>query len=169
MGRRPRSPSRRLRTGLGAPSYAYLAVPAVVLALGFFLLVRSLGIATESAGPFVLVLANSLLALPFAVATLGPPLDAIALSRGKLIRSLGMSSWRQFIDVEWPLIAPEAGIVVALAFCFSLGDLGVISLFGTEDFAGVAPLTLGDWVDFGPVDAALAELGRVESQDPADR
>ncbi len=42
-------------------------------------------------------------------------------------------------------------------------------LFGTEDFAGVAPLTLGDWVDFGPVDAALAELGRVESQDPADR
>ena len=42
-------------------------------------------------------------------------------------------------------------------------------LFGTGDFAGVAPLTLGDWVDFGPVDAALAELGRVESQDPADR
>ena len=133
--------SRRLRTGLGAPSYAYLAVPAVVLALGFFLLVRSVGIAPDSAGPFVLVLANSLLALPFAVATLGPPLDAIVQSRGKLIRSLGMSSWRQFVDVEWPLIAPEAGVVVALAFCFSLGDLGVIALFGTEDFATL-PLLL---------------------------
>ena len=24
---------------------------------------------------------------------------------------------------------------MALAFCFSLGDLGVISLFGTQDFA----------------------------------
>jgi thiamine transport system permease protein len=52
-----------------------------------------------------------------------------------------MSSWRQFIDVEWPLIAPEAGVVGALAFCFSLGDLGVIALFGTEDFATL-PLLL---------------------------
>jgi thiamine transport system permease protein len=138
---RAASASRRLRVGIGAPSYAYLAVPAVVLALGFFLLVRSFGIAPEAAGPFVLVLANSLLALPFAVATLGPPLDSIAHHRGKLIRSLGLSSWRQFADVEWPLIAPEAGIVVALAFCFSLGDLGVISLFGTQDFATL-PLLL---------------------------
>ncbi len=138
---RAASASRRLRTGLGAPSYAYLAVPAVVLALGFFLLVRSLGIMPETAGPYVLVLANSLLALPFAVATLGPPLDAIAQSRGRLIRSLGMNSWRQFVDVEWPLIAPEAGIAVALSFCFSLGDLGVIALFGTDDFATL-PLLL---------------------------
>ena len=130
-----------LRIGIGAPSYAYLAVPAVVLALGFFLLVRSFGISPGAAAPFVLVLANSLLALPFAVATLGPPLDTIARTRGKLIRSLGLSSWRQFAAVEWPLIAPEAGLVAALAFCFSLGDLGVIAFFGTQDFATL-PLLL---------------------------
>ncbi len=130
-----------LRMGLSVPSYAYLAVPAVVLALGFFLLVRSLGIDPEFAGPFVVVLANTLLALPFAVATLAPPLDAIARSRGKLIRSLGLGAWRQFVAVEWPLIAPEAGIAVALAFCFSLGDLGVIAFFGTQDFATL-PLLL---------------------------
>jgi thiamine transport system permease protein len=124
-----------VRTVLGVPSYTYLAVPAVVLALGFFLLVRSFGVAPEYAAPVVVVIANSLLALPFAVATLGPPLDAIATSRGKLIRSLGLSGWRQFAAVEWPLVAPEAGLAVALAFCFSLGDLGVIALFGTQDFA----------------------------------
>lgn len=124
-----------LRTGIAAPSYAYLAVPAVVLALGFFLLVRSLGIDPALAAPAVIVLANALLALPFAVATLGPPLDAIATSRGRLIRSLGLSSLRQFTHIEWPLIGREAGVVVALAFCFSLGDLGVIALFGTQDFA----------------------------------
>jgi thiamine transport system permease protein len=133
--------SRGLRVAIGAPSYAYLAVPAVVLALGFFLLVRGLRIETGIAAPFVVILANTLLALPFAVATLGPPLDAIAESRGKLIRSLGLRSWRQFTEVEWPLIAPEAGVAVALAFCFSLGDLGVISLFGTQDFATL-PLLL---------------------------
>ena len=29
----------------------------------------------------------------------------------------------------------DTGLVLALGFCFSLGDLGVIALFGTQDFA----------------------------------
>ncbi|HEY0918214.1 hypothetical protein [Devosia sp.] len=123
------------RTGIGVPSYAYLATPAVVLALGIFLFVRNSGISPDAAAPVVVVIANALLALPFAVATLGPPLDAIALSRGRVIRSLALGGWRQFSDVEWPLVGRDAGLVVALAFCFSLGDLGVIALFGTQDFA----------------------------------
>jgi thiamine transport system permease protein len=123
-----------LRTLLGMPAFAYLAVPAVVLSLGFFLLVRQLGLAPATAAPFVVILANSLLALPFAMATLGPPLEAIARSRGKLIRSLGLSGWRQFTSVEYPLLGRDIGVMLALAFCFSLGDLGVIALFGTQDF-----------------------------------
>ncbi len=122
------------RVSVGAPAYAYLAVPAVVLSLGFFLLVRNMGLMPSAAAPVVVLIANALLALPFALATLGPPLDAIALSRGKLIRSLGLGGWTQWLAVEWPLIGRDAGVVVALAFCFSLGDLGVIALFGTEDF-----------------------------------
>ncbi|HTN64422.1 MAG TPA: hypothetical protein VL147_23165, partial [Devosia sp.] len=123
-----------LRTLLGVPSYAYLAVPAVVLSLGFFLAVRSLGIAPAIAAPYVVILGNSLLSLPFAVATLGPPLDAIARTRGKLMRSLGLSGWRQFALIEYPLLGRDIGVTLALAFCFSLGDLGVIALFGTQDF-----------------------------------
>ena len=122
------------RTLLGAPAFAYLAVPAVVLSLGFFLLVRNLGLAPASAAPFVVVLGNSLLALPFAMATLGPPLETIARTRGKLIRSLGLTGWRQFVAVEYPLLGKDIGVMLALAFCFSLGDLGVIALFGTQDF-----------------------------------
>lgn len=124
-----------LRIGIGAPAYAYLAVPAVVLSLGAFLLVRNAGMMPEVAAPFVVLIANALLSLPFALATLAPPLDAIAERRGRLIRSLGLTGWQQFVAVEWPLIGREAGVVLALAFCFSLGDLGVIALFGTEDFA----------------------------------
>ena len=122
------------RTLIGAPAFAYLAVPAVVLSLGFFLLVRNLGLAPASAAPFVVVLGNSLLALPFAMATLGPPLETNARTRGKLIRSLGLSGWRQFVAVEYPLLGKDIGVMLALAFCFSLGDLGVIALFGTQDF-----------------------------------
>lgn len=127
---------------LGAPAYAYLAVPAVVLSLGFFLFVRNLGIAPDAAGPAVVVVANALLALPFAIATLGPPLDAVARGQGKLIRSLALGGTAQFRLIEFPLIAPEIGVVLALAFCFSLGDLGVIALFGTEDFTTLPLLML---------------------------
>ncbi len=123
-----------LRLVLGAPVYAYLAVPAVVLSLGFFLLVLALGIGTGPAAPFVVVVANALLALPFALSTLGPPLDGIARTRGRLIRSLGIGGVRQFGRLELPLIGRELGVVLALAFCFSFGDLGVIALFGTSDF-----------------------------------
>jgi thiamine transport system permease protein len=122
------------RTLLGIPAFAYLAVPAVVLSLGFFLLVRQLGLSTGQAAPFVVVLANSLLSLPFAIATLGPPLDAIVRTRGKLIRSLGLSGSMQFLRIEYPLLGRDIGLMLALAFCFSLGDLGVIALFGTQDF-----------------------------------
>ncbi len=124
-----------LRIGIGAPAYAYLAVPAVVLSLGAFLLVRNAGLLPEAAAPVVVLIANALLSLPFALATLAPPFDAIARSRGRLIRSLGLSGPEQFGAVEWPLVGRDIGIVLALSFCFSLGDLGVIALFGTEDFA----------------------------------
>src|SRR5690606_36170904 len=89
-----------LRLGLAVPAYAYLAVPAVVLSLGFFLLVRNLGVKANLAAPFVVVIANSLLALPFAMATLGPPLDAIARTRGKLIRSMRLSGALLFDQLE---------------------------------------------------------------------
>lgn len=131
---RASSASRALRTAIGAPAYAYLAVPAVALSLGAFLFVRNIGLAPENAAPAVVVIANALLSLPFAMATLAPPLDAIARSRGKLMRSLDLSGARQFREVEWPLIARDAGLVLALSFCFSLGDLGVIALFGTQNF-----------------------------------
>lgn len=131
---RAASGKRRVRVLLGTPSFAYLAVPAVVLSLGFFLIVRNLGFAPAQAAPVVVIIANSLLALPFAVATLGPPLDAVALARGKLIRSLGLSGWQQFWQVEYPLLGKDIGLMLALAFCFSLGDLGVVALFGTQDF-----------------------------------
>lgn len=127
-------PGSALRTALGMPAFAYLAVPAVVLSLGFFLLVRELGLLPAQAAPVVVVLANALLSLPFAMATLGPPLETLSRRRGKLVRALGLSGGQQFRAVELPLLGRDIGLMLALAFCFSLGDLGVIALFGTQDF-----------------------------------
>ncbi len=131
---RAATPARLARIAIGVPAYAYLAVPAVALSLGAFLFVRNLGIAPDTFAPLVVVTANALLSLPFVMASLAPPFDAIARSRGRLIRSLDLGGWRQFSAIEWPLIARDVGLVLALAFCFSLGDLGVIALFDTKDF-----------------------------------
>lgn len=130
------------RIGIGAPAYAYLAVPAVALSLGAFLFVRDLGAAPETTAPIVVIVANALLSLPFALATLAPAFDSIARSRGRLIRALGLSGARQFGEIEWPLLARDIGVAFAMAFCFSLGDLGVIALFGTQDFATLPLLLL---------------------------
>jgi len=108
----------------------------------------------EIAAPPVVIIANALLSLPFAMATIAPPFDAIARSRGKLIRSLGLSGGRQFLAVEWPLIARDAGLVLALAFCFSLGDLGVIALFGTQDFVTLPLMMMRAFGSYRTNDAA---------------
>lgn len=42
-------------------------------------------------------------------------------------------------------------------------------LYQTEDFAGIAPVNLNDWVDFSVVDSVIAELGTDDSADPPAR
>lgn len=128
-------PNRLLALAIGLPAFAYLAVPAVMLSLGFFLAARALALPTAVAAPPVLIVANALMTLPFAVATLRPALVAIARRYDRLTRSLGLAGPARLWRIELPLLAPEIGVVLAIGFCFSLGDLGVIYLFGTEDFA----------------------------------
>lgn len=135
MARGLLSTSKLPRALLGLPVFTYLAVPAVVLSLGFFLLARQLGLPPSNAAPFVLVIANALLALPFVFAAIAPPLEALSARHEKLIRSLGLSSFAQWRRIEWPLMGRPIGYALAVAFVFSLGDLGIISLFGTSEFS----------------------------------
>jgi len=124
-----------LRTIISAPIFAYLATPAIVLALGFFLLARLAGFDTSTIGIYVVILANALLALPLANATLGPPVEKIANKSYRLVKSLNIHGWRRFRYVELPLIRKECAYVFALGFSYSFGDLGVIALFGTDEFS----------------------------------
>ncbi|MCZ4273650.1 hypothetical protein [Maritalea porphyrae] len=124
-----------LRTVISAPVFAYLATPSIVLALGFFLLARFAGLDTSKVGIYVVVIANALLALPLANATLGPPVEKIANKHFRLVKSLNINGWRRFRFIELPLIRKECAYVFALGFSYSFGDLGVIALFGTDDFS----------------------------------
>jgi len=122
------------RAILGLPLFAYLVIPGVVLSLGFFLLARNLALSGAWVAPLVLILANGLLALPFAFSSLAPSLSAIDKRYNRLCRALDLDGWSRWKLVEWPLLGREIGIALALGFGFSLGDLAVISLFGTNSF-----------------------------------
>ncbi|MCB9994549.1 MAG: hypothetical protein H6873_12945 [Hyphomicrobiaceae bacterium] len=129
------SRSKTSRAALMLPAYAYLLTPAVVISLGLFLIVRSLGLAAENAAPFALVTGSVLLSLPFALSALAPATATIESRYGKVLESLAPSALTRWRLVEWPLLRTAIGTVLAMAFCFSLGDLGIVALFGTEHLA----------------------------------
>ncbi|MDA9008590.1 ABC transporter permease subunit [Alphaproteobacteria bacterium] len=124
-----------LRQVLSFSGSLYLAVPSLVMAFGFFLLARQLFSSIYFVAPVALILANALLALPFAMAVLGPAIEKTASKHDRLAFTLRIKGWSRWRLLEWPLIRQEVAFVSALAFCFSLGDFGIISLFGSQDFA----------------------------------
>jgi len=72
--------------------------------------------------------------LPFAVATLSPAMVKSANRYDKLAFSLGLKRRSRWRLVESALLRPELTYIASLAFCMSLGDLGIIALFGSQDF-----------------------------------
>ncbi len=120
---------------LGLAGTLYLAVPALVVSLGLFLLVRRLGGDPLAAGPLAVVSANVMLALPFALSLLTPALRNAAERYDKLSFALDLRGWQRWRLVDWPMLRTDLGLAAAIAFCFSFGDLGVIALFGNQDFA----------------------------------
>ena len=81
-----------------------------------------------------LLTANVLMSLPFALSVLTPAMHKTAQRYDKLAFSLGLSKVQRWFYVEYPYIKSSLGYVFALAFCFSLGDLGIIALFGSDEF-----------------------------------
>jgi len=112
----------------------YLAIPSLVLGLGFFLMYQNAEGSEIVWASVALLTANVLMSLPFALSVLTPAMHKTAQRYDKLAFSLGLSGWRRWTMVEYPYLKASLGYVFALAFCFSLGDLGIIALFGSEDF-----------------------------------
>jgi thiamine transport system permease protein len=108
-----------------------LAVPPLAFAAGLYVIARGAGVAEQIAMP-ALILVNAMMALPFVHRLVDPPM-ALAQDRyGRLAESLGMSAWTRLRLIEWPLLAPSATAAFAFAMALSLGDLGVVALFGSQ-------------------------------------
>jgi len=112
----------------------YLAIPSLVLGLGFFLMYQKYDGSLFIWSSLAILSANVLMSLPFALAVLVPAMHKTAKRYDKLCFSLGLSTFQRYKEIEYPYLKSSLAYVFVLSFCFSLGDLGIIALFGSDDF-----------------------------------
>ena len=118
---------------LDLASTIYLAVPAIVFGLGAFLALRGVADAFALA-PLLVLAANVLLSLPFAVRALQGRLAESGARHDRLCASLGITGLARLRLVEFPAARRELGFAAALSAALSVGDMGVIALFGSDTF-----------------------------------
>lgn len=110
-------------------AFAMVGLPPFAFVAGLYILLR--GLADPASLGLVLVpLVNALMALPYAYRLLGPALAQGAERHGRLAESLGLSGWARLRLVDWPLLRAPLAAALALSAALSLGDFGVIALFG---------------------------------------
>jgi len=121
-------------------SSVILVMPVIVLGSGWFILLHRFG-DVFSFAPLLVIIINALMALPFAHRILGPALMEASLKHGRLVTSLGITGWARFRLIDFPVLKKPLLLAFAFAMALSLGDLGVIALFGSEQITTL-PLLL---------------------------
>lgn len=152
--RRPRTaaPSlleRMLDTGAGF----VLVVPPVVVGAGWFILLVGTG-QVFAVAPVMVVAVNAVMAMPFAIRAIRPAHDAASARHERLCASLGVSGLDRLRLVDWPSIRRPAFTALAFAMALSLGDLGVIALFGSDSVQTLPYLLLARMGSYRTEDAA---------------
>ncbi len=110
-----------------------LAMPGIVLATGFFLLFNATtGLPDSSDG--LMIFANALLAVPYALKMLENPMRDLAERYTPLCASLGVSGWNRLRLIELRVLKRPLAQALAFACVLSIGDFGVVALFGSTDF-----------------------------------
>jgi len=108
-----------------------LVLPPLVLGTGLFLLLRPYA-DVFSLALLLVVIINSLMALPFILRILEGPVMRSSKQHDKLIQSLGIQGISRWKIIDWPQLRKPIGLSLAVAATLSAGDLSAIALFGSE-------------------------------------
>src|SRR5690606_29756779 len=79
--------------------------------------------------------------------------DAASHRHERLCASLGISGWHRLRLVDWPAIRRPLVMAFAFAMALSLGDLGVIALFGSDQVKTLPYLLLEPMGSYRTADA----------------
>ncbi|WP_346432561.1 ABC transporter permease subunit [Roseitalea sp. MMSF_3504] len=135
-----------------APSLI-LVVPPIVISAGWFIALRLVS-DVYAAAPYMVVAVNAAMAMPFAARMLLPAMLASAERHGRLCAHLGISGRARWRLVTWPVLRAPLIAALAFAFALSLGDLGVIALFGSNEVQTLPYLILQTMGSYRTQDAA---------------
>lgn len=113
-----------------APSLI-LVVPPIVIAAGWFIALRTVT-NVYAAAPYLVITINAAMAMPFAARLIHPAMLAAEARNGRLCAHLGLFGMARWRLVTWPVLRAPLVAALAFALALSLGDLGVIALFGSE-------------------------------------
>lgn len=130
-----------------------LVVPPIVIGTGWFLLLRTVSDVFAIA-PVMVVTVNAVMAMPFAIRAMRPAYDAASERHEKLCAQLGISGWNRLRLVDWPSLRRPLATGFAFAMALSLGDLGVIALFGSDSVQTLPYLLLARMGSYRTADAA---------------
>lgn len=110
-----------------------LAMPGIVLATGFFLVLNNtVGLPTSPYG--MVVATNALMAIPYALKVVENPMLDIAQRYNLLCQSLDIRGWHRLRLIELRALQQPIAQAMAFACVLSVGDFGIIALFGNEQF-----------------------------------
>jgi thiamine transport system permease protein len=129
-GRRERRPSW-LEWASGSGASLVLVLPPTVIGAGWFVILLRLG-DVYAAAPMMVIAVNALMAMPFAVRVVRPAYDAASARNERLCAALGIAGWSRLRLIDGPVLGRPLGTAFAFSMALSLGDLGVIALFGSD-------------------------------------
>ncbi|MGQ3295462.1 MAG: thiamine/thiamine pyrophosphate ABC transporter permease ThiP, partial [Shinella sp.] len=145
--------TRAMGRALPAVGSLILLVPPVVVATGWFLVLRLFG-ETGRFAPAVITVINALMALPFVVRVLEPAYRTHLARTARLALSLGVTGMHRLLWIDWPALKKPFLTAFAFAMALSLGDLGAVAIFGAEGFVTLPWLLFSRMASYRTADAA---------------
>ena len=131
-----------------------IAISPIVMGAGTFLMLKNFGNPYLLAVP-VTAMVNALVSLPFVIRILKPSAIEIRTEFENLSRSVGLNGiyWVWWVFLR--RLKRQIGFSLGVASALSMGDLGVIVLFGSGEIATL-PLKIYQLMGSYRVDEALA-------------
>lgn len=108
-----------------------LVASPLVLGTGLFILLRGT-VSPQSLALPVTIAINAIMALPFGLRTLIPAARDLRSDYGRLADSLDMNGLARLRLLTLPRLARPLGFAAGLAAALAMGDLGVITLFPSD-------------------------------------
>lgn len=110
--------------------YLPLIIPPLVLGTGLFILLRP-SPGTPSEGWVLVSLINGLMAVPFVLQVLRGPFLSVDAHTLRQADQLGILGWHRWRWIFWPLLRRPIALGLAYGITLSMGDFGVIAIFGS--------------------------------------